>query len=44
MAVDFGARYLWTGDFNRARRGESPANLYEVYARFQLEFAVSARD
>lgn len=45
MAVDFGAAYLWTGDFYRAEPGDtSPANLYEVYARFQLEFAVLSND
>jgi len=44
MGVDFGAAYLWTGDFYRARRGESPANLYEVYARFQLEFVMLSKD
>ena len=45
MAVDFGAAYLWTGDFYRAEPGDaSPANLYEVYARFQLEFAVVSKD
>lgn len=43
MGVDVGASYLWTGEFYRAERsGGSPANLYEVYARFQLEFAVGA--
>ncbi len=45
MAVDFGAAYLWTGDFYRAgASAATPADLYEVYARFQFELSVLAKD
>ncbi|GMR22182.1 MAG: hypothetical protein BMS9Abin37_0514 [Acidobacteriota bacterium] len=39
IGVDLGGAYLWTGDFYKSAPGASaPDNLYELYARFQLEF------
>ena len=38
LGLDVGASYLWTGDFFKVAPGAaSPANLYQLYARFQLE-------
>ena len=43
MVLDVGGAYFWTGDFyRRGPATDSPANLYEIYARFQLELAVLA--
>ena len=43
LVLDVGGAYFWTGDFyRRGPETTSPANLYEIYARFQLELAVLA--
>jgi hypothetical protein len=39
LALDFGGSWLFTGDFFRTGpAGAKPASLYQLYARWQLEF------
>lgn len=39
LALDAGGGWLFTGDFFRERRGgPGPSDLFELYARWQLEF------
>ncbi|RMH04292.1 MAG: hypothetical protein D6702_03550 [Planctomycetota bacterium] len=38
LALEFGAGYLFSGDFFRIPGGGSPDDLWEFFSRFQLEF------
>ena len=39
LTLDVGAAVLFTGDFYReSQTASAPANIYEGFARFQLEF------
>jgi hypothetical protein len=39
LKLDFGAAYLFTGDFYKsAPDGDDPDELYELFSRLQLEF------